>query len=57
MFSKDDLVQCKIKGRKTFCIIDIINGVSKLRDLDTNNIYPIGRKKIILLGNQLSFAI
>lgn len=56
MFAKDDLVQCKIKGKKVLCIIDVINGVFKLRDLNTNNIYPIGRKKIILLGNQLSFS-
>lgn len=56
MFTKNDLVQCRIKGKKVICIIDIINGCFKLRDLDTNNVYPIGRKKIILLGNQLSFA-
>lgn len=56
MFEKNDLVQCKIKGKKVLCIIDVINGVFKLRDLNTNNIYSIDRKKIILLGNQLSFA-
>lgn len=56
MFTKNDLVQCRIKGKKVICMIDIINGVLKLRDLNTNDIYPIGRKKVILLGNQLSFS-